>query len=140
MERHSKQSSSEHYPRIRIAVLDTGYDPQAEFFVNRDRKIRLRGWKDWVAQSETPKDDDGHGSRVLSLLMKVAPMADIYVARIANNSSGLEHSSQFIANVRSEAVSSAPFRLTALRLFLGLLLIATRILFACVLVLLMNKL
>ena len=72
--------------------------------MNRDRRARLYGWRDWVAQVGTPQDDDGHGSRVLSLLMKEAPFADVYVARMAKNSRGLEHSSQALAEVSSELV------------------------------------
>lgn len=94
-----KQIKNPSYKRIRIAVLDTGYDPKAEFFVDRDRNERLRGWKDWVTDSAWPRDDEGHGSRVLSLIMKVAPMADVYVARVAKNSNELERSVKSIAEV-----------------------------------------
>ncbi len=34
------------YRRIRIAVLDTGYDQDAPFF--HLRSTRVKGWKDWV--------------------------------------------------------------------------------------------
>ncbi|KAI1286602.1 hypothetical protein F5Y03DRAFT_405879 [Xylaria venustula] len=83
--------------RIRIAVLDTGYDPDAVFF-SRDRKRRLRGWKDY-AEKDQPraKDEDGHGTHVLSVLMKVAPAADIFVARVTRDTRGLQNATADIA-------------------------------------------
>jgi subtilisin family serine protease len=91
--------------RIRIAVLDTGYDPNAIFFQARDRERRIKGWKDYVEKNNTGKpkyagrDEDGHGTHVLSVLMTVAPAADIYIARVARNTPELENASQNIADV-----------------------------------------
>ncbi|KAF5701633.1 peptidase S8 subtilisin kexin sedolisin [Fusarium globosum] len=83
--------------RIRIAVLDTGYDPGAIFF-NRDRRRRLKSWKDFVELGQaTPKDEEGHGTHVLSVLMQVAPAADIFVARVAKDTSELQHATETIA-------------------------------------------
>ncbi|KAI3325795.1 hypothetical protein HD806DRAFT_491247 [Xylariaceae sp. AK1471] len=82
--------------RIRIAVLDTGYDPGAIFF-DRDRRSRLKDWKDYVERDRTIKDEDGHGTHVLSVLMQVAPAADIYVARIARGTPDLLTSSANVA-------------------------------------------
>lgn len=85
--------------RIRIAVLDTGYDPGAIFF-NRDRRRRLKVWKDFVELGQgTPKDEEGHGTHVLSVLMQVAPAADIFVARVAKDTSELQHATETIAKV-----------------------------------------
>ncbi|KAF7552213.1 hypothetical protein G7Z17_g4462 [Cylindrodendrum hubeiense] len=83
--------------RICIAVLDTGYDPDAIFF-GRERKMRLKGWKDYVEKDQSIQlDEDGHGTHVLSVLMKVAPAADIYVARIARNSPDLRNATENVA-------------------------------------------
>nr|RBQ96670.1 hypothetical protein FVER53263_11628 [Fusarium verticillioides] len=83
--------------RIRIAILDTGYDPGAIFF-NRYRSRRLKDWKDFIELGQpTPKDEEGHGTHVLSVLMQVAPAADIYVARVAKNTSELQNSTESIA-------------------------------------------
>lgn len=87
--------------RIRIAVLDTGYDPDAVFF-NRGRKRRLQGWQDYVDKGQLhAKDEDGHGTHVLSVLMKVAPAADIFVARVARDTPDLENATGNIAQVSS---------------------------------------
>ncbi|KAI5460412.1 peptidase S8/S53, subtilisin/kexin/sedolisin [Mariannaea sp. PMI_226] len=100
--------------RIRIAVLDTGYDPESIFFSSKVRKQRIKGWNDYVKKivadtdeveefdsvktTATPEDNDGHGTHVLSVLMKVAPAADIYVARIARKTKDLQNASQNIAD------------------------------------------
>ena len=86
--------------RIRIAVLDTGFDPAAAFFKDPDRKRRVREWKDYVGdESRTREDEDGHGTHVLSLLMKVAPAANFYVVRVARDTQDLANSTSNIAKV-----------------------------------------
>ena len=85
--------------RTRIAILDTGFDPSAVFF-NRQRKRRLQDWVDYVERNQpNPKDEDGHGTHVLSVLMKVAPGADVFVARVARDTLDLENSAWKIADV-----------------------------------------
>lgn len=87
------------HKRIRIAVLDTGYDPDAIFF-SRERKKRLRHWKDYVEKDQLhAKDEDGHGTHVLSVLMKVAPAADVFVARVARDSADLQNATENVAKV-----------------------------------------
>ncbi|KFY31885.1 hypothetical protein V493_00711 [Pseudogymnoascus sp. VKM F-4281 (FW-2241)] len=84
---------------IKIAVLDTGYDSESIFFQDRSRRCRLKSgnWLDCLDVSKKPVDTDGHGSYVVSLAMKLAPAADIYVARVAENTASLEASSENIA-------------------------------------------
>lgn len=86
--------------RIRIAVLDTGYDPTTPFFSDRSRKRRIQRWKDMAAgDSESAVDEDGHGTHVLSILMKVIPVADFYVARVAPRRGDLVNSTENVAKV-----------------------------------------
>lgn len=88
--------------RIRIAVLDTGYDPEATFFKDSKRKRRIREWKDCViSNSMIRQDTDGHGTHVLSLLMKVAPAANFYVVRVAEGTHDLSNSTSNVAEVNS---------------------------------------
>lgn len=85
--------------KTRIAILDTGYDPDAIFF-NKHQKRRLKDWKDYVEKDQPfQKDEDGHGTHVLSVLMKVVPAADIYVARVARNTHDLQNATQNVAEV-----------------------------------------
>ncbi|KAI9042925.1 S8/S53 family peptidase [Aspergillus affinis] len=89
--------------RVRIAILDTGYDEGAPFFFLPGIQSRLKGWKDWVDRSDTPQDCDGHGTHLVSLIMKCAPEADLYVARIAKDARNFSDSSEHIANAISLA-------------------------------------
>ncbi|KAK3366753.1 peptidase S8/S53, subtilisin/kexin/sedolisin [Lasiosphaeria ovina] len=85
-------------PRIRIAVLGTGYDPASAFFTDGARRRRIQKWKDLTTENgQNARDEDGHGTYVLSLLMEVIPTADIYVARVARNASELADSTSNIA-------------------------------------------
>jgi hypothetical protein len=91
---------------VRIAILDTGYDDQTIFFENAQRRRRVKGWRDWAEKSETPVDENGHGTHTLALLMKVAPMADLYVARIAKDRTSLKSAVNSVSEVCSQLVSS----------------------------------
>ncbi|KIW22421.1 uncharacterized protein PV07_12308 [Cladophialophora immunda] len=79
------------FKRPKIAIIDTGFDGQARFV---DRKLMLRlnmvptaemkyNWKDFWECEVEPQDNDGHGTSMLSLLHRMAPFADVCVARIA---------------------------------------------------------
>lgn len=85
--------------RIRIAILDTGFDPESPFFSSRVRNARVKGWKDWVSNSPEHQDQDGHGTHVMSLAMKIASEADIFMARVAKGAEDLQEASQNIAEV-----------------------------------------
>ncbi|KIW11595.1 hypothetical protein PV08_10896 [Exophiala spinifera] len=74
-------------PRVKVAVLDTGYDPASIFFSEPERKIRIQRWKDFARRlpnqtKSAREDNDGHGTHVLSLVMTIAAAADVYVARV----------------------------------------------------------
>lgn len=69
--------------RIRVAILDTGVD------VTHDelRGPWLKGqiiYENFVgAASGVPRDDNGHGTHVTSILNYIAPNVDIYIARVS---------------------------------------------------------
>ena len=85
--------------RIRIAVLDTGCDDNAPFFLLPDNGPRLKKWKDWVDESDQWQDCHGHGTHLVSLVMKTAPEAHICVARIAKNPNMLLKAGENVAEV-----------------------------------------
>ncbi|PKK48405.1 hypothetical protein CI102_8124 [Trichoderma harzianum] len=101
------RKSKERGRPVRIAVLDTGYDGDTMFFTFKERKRRIKGWKDYAEKNSTPVDSSGHGTHTLALIMKVAPTADIYVARIAKDRAGLQNSAENIAQAIAWAATEA---------------------------------
>jgi hypothetical protein len=85
--------------RVRIAVLDTGCDDNAPFFFHPDNQPRLEKWKDWVDGSDQREDCNGHGTHLVSLVMKIAPEAQICAARIAKSPDRLLEASENVAKV-----------------------------------------
>ncbi|UNI20026.1 hypothetical protein JDV02_006159 [Purpureocillium takamizusanense] len=89
--------------RVRIAVLDTGCDDNAAFFLHSDHGSRLQEWKDWVDESEQWQDQHGHGTHLVSLIMQIAPDALMYVARVARSPDELLGASDNVAKAISWA-------------------------------------
>ncbi|KAI9853501.1 MAG: hypothetical protein M1813_002206 [Trichoglossum hirsutum] len=85
--------------RVRIAILDTGIDGTYPVFRSHWKQIkRIRSWvgqdvEDVYGNGATSlpllrkvvQDDYGHGTHTAALLVKVAPGADVFVARIATD-------------------------------------------------------
>lgn len=84
---------------IRVAILDTGYDPSAPFFQDRKRLRRVKGWKDFVSASKTPVDTFGHGTFMATLAIESAPVAELCIARVAESTDKLTYSPSRIADV-----------------------------------------
>ncbi|KAK8876780.1 subtilisin-like protein [Apiospora arundinis] len=74
-----------HIRPIRVAVLDSGYDEESSFFQAPLRSRKVKGWRDFVGDSADPVDENGHGTHTVALVMKMAPSAEVYVARIARD-------------------------------------------------------
>ena len=72
---------------VRIAILDSGLDPEHPS-INEDQQLPnpcIKEVRSFVHGTEPydVRDEIGHGTHALGLLLKVAPRAEIYVARIA---------------------------------------------------------
>ncbi|WYZ37657.1 hypothetical protein EsH8_II_001163 [Colletotrichum jinshuiense] len=91
----------------RVAVLDTGVDGETVFFRAPGRGSKIQKWKDWVGNSETHIDENGHGTHTLALVMKVAPHAVVCVARIARDRGGLRNATEAIAQAIDWAANTA---------------------------------
>ena len=94
------------YSPVKIAILDTGYDPQLDFFKASQRARCIKSWKNFVSHdtngnqaNTTAQDTFGHGSLMTRLAMESAPLADIYVGRVAVDTSDLGSRSEEIAEV-----------------------------------------
>jgi hypothetical protein len=73
---------------VRIAILDSGFDPENPLLMTEDHQLdpRIKDARSFVhgtAQHEI-RDEIGHGTHALGLLLNVATCAEIYIARIAN--------------------------------------------------------
>lgn len=62
-------------------------------------------WKDFWRSEPVPRDDDGHGTAMLSIIHRIAPFAEICCGRIAGIDKDLKDNpgltSQHLANVCS---------------------------------------
>ena len=69
--------------RVKIAILDTGIDLSHPDLKQQWEK-RGKEVKSWTVE-DGDKDTCGHGSHAAALLMRVAPEAQIYVARVVKD-------------------------------------------------------
>jgi len=73
--------------RVKIAILDTGlnkHHPKVDELLKqpkRELRIKTKECKSWV-DGPWDEDSDGHGTACAMIAHKVAPNADIYIARI----------------------------------------------------------
>lgn len=88
---------------VRIAVFDTGYSLDSSYLdMYTHEEKRLSGhWVDWVENSRTPVDVDGHGTAMTSLLMKMTQKAEIFTVRVIKRRQDLETSQVVVAKVIS---------------------------------------
>ncbi|UKZ92453.1 uncharacterized protein TrAFT101_007408 [Trichoderma asperellum] len=68
---------------IRIAILDTGIDT-TDKMIGPASRSRIKAKRSWVGSIEDYEDRYGHGTHVTRLLLKMAPAADIYIAKITD--------------------------------------------------------
>lgn len=73
---------------VRIAILDSGFDPQNPLLMTADNRLdpRIKDARSFVQQtaSHDIRDEIGHGTHALGLLLNIATCAEIYIARIAH--------------------------------------------------------
>lgn len=72
---------------VRIAILDSGFDPENPLLMTEDQRLdpRIKAAQSFIHQTESYdiRDEIGHGTHALGLLLKVATCAEVYIARIA---------------------------------------------------------
>jgi len=95
---------------VRIAILDSGLDPENPFLIE-DQQLtnrRIKEARSFVNGTEPHdiRDEIGHGTHALGLLLKVAPCAEIYVARIARQETLDPHTYDDIAKARRSLYQS----------------------------------
>ncbi|KAF5599536.1 thermostable alkaline protease precursor [Fusarium pseudoanthophilum] len=99
-----EQKPDHEFKPTKIAILDTGCDAELPFFKIPRRKKSIKAWKDFTADGSDDRseagcmeDEYGHGSLMTRLIMEAAPLAHVYVARVAKNTEELKYSSDQIA-------------------------------------------
>ncbi|KUJ11431.1 subtilisin-like protein, partial [Mollisia scopiformis] len=74
---------------VKIAILDTGIDIGHPYFAadqaGKPSERRIKSCEDFLDPKGAAQDVCGHGTHCVGLLRKVAPEADIYVARVAKD-------------------------------------------------------
>lgn len=88
---------------IRVAILDSGCNLKAPYFQDDEeskRAARIAEWKDFVDESEAKTDSFGHGTFMAMLVIETAPLAELYVARVAENTTQLNGNEDIISRVR----------------------------------------
>jgi hypothetical protein len=75
--------------RVRVAILDTGVDATHSLIqsdLDKAKAIRsIKALKGFPSSLDPKKDKNGHGTHGVSVLLKTAPYAAIYVARVADD-------------------------------------------------------
>jgi hypothetical protein len=100
---------NDNQPRIRVAILDSGIDTRHEDFA----KLRQRGGiacGEGFPKSLKPfEDKNGHGTHCASVLIRTAPQAELYVARIVDDEGHLPSDNEYeaIVKVRSFTLTAA---------------------------------
>lgn len=84
----SVEPSRKTFAPVRIAILDSGFDPGNPLLMTEDQKLdpRIKDVRSFVHQTERYdiQDEIGHGTHALGLLLKAATCAEIYIAKIAS--------------------------------------------------------
>lgn len=95
------QSPIDSLSRVKIAILDTGLDDNTAFFQSDVYLSRIREWKDFVDDVKEPQDCHGHGTHLASLILKISPQSDLFIARVAKDPESLADSAHNVAKVTS---------------------------------------
>jgi hypothetical protein len=77
--------------RIKLAILDTGFDAQhldiiETIYRNNDESEgsdRIVKLKTWVPNQVADEDSFGHGTHITALILRMTADADLFVAKIA---------------------------------------------------------
>lgn len=73
--------------KIKIALLDSGYDASDTVIKAGIQSGRIVEEKSFMPGCPADRDEVGHGTHILALLLQQAPHADMYVARVSRSDS-----------------------------------------------------
>jgi subtilisin family serine protease len=110
----SQESTTTISDAVRIAILDTGVDGNHPDIYSHWKQIKkVRSWVGEMAKTiygdgemsqkvirRIHQDENGHGTHTTALVLKIAPTADIFIARIAKKDEKLvKENEQWITEV-----------------------------------------
>ena len=113
----NSRTQSGNFP-VKVAIIDTGIDATNAFVDSRwlcqgrskERWVRMseqdktawqtkrmtKCYKDFLdSPSDLPSDEDGHGTHISGLILRYAPNAHLYVARVARTQSSCQSDLKF---------------------------------------------
>jgi len=82
--------------RVRVCVIDTGLDMAHPAVQAAKLEGRLKSVQSWKGST---MDEYGHGTHAAELILRVAPQADLYVAKVANAKSMPSEDTELIIKV-----------------------------------------
>ncbi|KXX82245.1 Ankyrin-3 [Madurella mycetomatis] len=95
--------------RVKIVVLDTGCRTDGAWFntwtEEASRISDTDHWRDFAANELLPVDEDGHGTAVVTTLLRTARNAEIFVGRVAAKRSDLANCAQNVAEAIKYAMT-----------------------------------
>lgn len=83
--RIAKIDTFKRHKPVQIAVLDTGVDTKHHFVKGAIRGGRILSPCSFVKNDTSIEDTSGHGTHIATLLLEVAPDAEIHIARVAQD-------------------------------------------------------
>lgn len=81
--------------RVRIAILDTGIDQTHPVMKTALGDGRIAGYKGFPEGLDPLVDRHGHGTHGASVLMRTAPYAAIYIARVVDDDGNLSKNDEY---------------------------------------------
>ena len=96
--------------RVRVAIIDTGVNGE-HLFIQRKTEIPGVSFKDFMNGSDeslTPIDISGHGTFIAGLILRLAPEATVFSARVGLDSTSIGRHEQAYMRV-AEARNSTSY-------------------------------
>lgn len=81
--KHIEKPPGSFQDMVKIAVLDTGLDSRHGFIKGAIATKQIKTVRSFIENDESTEDTCGHGTHVATLLLKTAPNAQLYVAKVA---------------------------------------------------------
>lgn len=83
--------------KVRVAILDTGIDASHSVFSGC--AFDENNCHDWTNSNDPTVDIVGHGTHSAALVLKVAPNASLYIAKVFDSAIGIAETPKNVAKV-----------------------------------------